>query len=161
MQAAFLYNLAHSLFSKHPHHLLSVVNELPHCVHCVLPLCHLGSLLPAPGRVQPAVAESSLGCRAEGYIYMPTLLASQSRCRNLRDGPGTYKAYSSTCPSSESSLLSLSLATLNSRGRAFPVTTDQTESSQKLKPAHDCRDGGKRDLNEGLWVPLSFVGLSN
>lgn len=127
------------------------------CSHCAT----WGPYFLLLGGYSLQVAESSLGCRAEGYIYMPTLLASQSRCRNLRDGPGTYKAYSSTCPSSESSLLSLSLATLNSRGRAFPVTTDQTESSQKLKPAHDCRDGGKRDLNEGLWVPLSFVGLSN
>lgn len=30
VQAAFLHNWAHSLFSKHPHHLLSVVNELSH-----------------------------------------------------------------------------------------------------------------------------------
>lgn len=52
VRAAFLPNLAPSLFSEH--HLLSVVNELPHCVHCVVPLCHLGSLLPAPGSIQPA-----------------------------------------------------------------------------------------------------------
>lgn len=52
VQAAFLHNLAHSLFSEHPHHLLSVINKLPHCVHCVIPLCHLGSLLPSPENVQ-------------------------------------------------------------------------------------------------------------
>lgn len=59
VQAPFLHNLAHSLFSEHPHHLLSVVNELSHCVHCVVLLCGPtvplgGSLLPAPGSVQPA-----------------------------------------------------------------------------------------------------------
>lgn len=54
VQAALLHNLVPSLFFGHPYHLLSVVNELTHCIHCVVPLCHLGSLLPAPGRVQPA-----------------------------------------------------------------------------------------------------------
>lgn len=59
---------------------------------------------------------------------------------------GTHKAYS---PSSESCLLSLSLATLASGDRAFPVTMDQTESSQELKPAHDCRNDAKRDMDAG------------
>lgn len=68
------------------------------------------------------------------------------------------KAYGSTGPSSESCLLALSLATLSSPAKALPVTVDQPESSQELRPGHDGREAGKRDLNEGFRVPLSFGG---
>lgn len=91
VQVTLLHNLAQPLFfSEHPRHLLSVVNELPHCVHCVVLLCHLGSLLPTPGSVYPeggCIFSRLWSTRAYTNSLVPLApLTSQSRCRCLRGG---------------------------------------------------------------------------
>lgn len=114
-------------------------------------------LLPAPGSVQPAggcILSRLQNTRVYIYANSPVPLApltSQSRCRCCRDGSTSrclQGIYSSTCSPYESYLLPLSLATFSSPATALSMTVDQTESSQELRPGHDCRDVGKRDPNE-------------